>query len=135
VHFEWKKELETGIPALDSHHEGIFDCINNFFQKCDEGGGAEGVIDLFNSLDSYTRKHFSYEEKLQSYNNYPGLAEQQKQHAIFLADLAELKRILETTGPTKELTLNIKGKLIRWFSHHIKSIDKDFVDFLKAKQS
>jgi len=133
--FEWNKELETGIPALDSHHQGIFDCINSFFQKCDEGGEVEEIVVLFDSLDSYTKKHFSYEENLQRYNNYPGLAEQQKQHALFLAELAELRRTLETTGPTRELSLIAKGKLIRWFSHHIKSIDKGFVDFLKAKQS
>ena len=134
MRFEWKKELETSIPALDRHHQGIFNCINNFFQKCDEGGGAEELIVLFDSLESYTRKHFSYEENLQRYNNYPGIDEQMKQHALFLSDLAELKRILETTGPTKELTMITKGKLIRWFSHHIKTLDKEFVDFLKAKQ-
>ena len=133
MHFEWKKELETGIPALDSHHQGIFNCINNFFQKCDEGGAAEEVIELLETLDSYTRKHFSYEENLQRYNNYPGLAEQEKQHALFLAELAELKKFLETTGPTRELTLSIKGKLIRWLSYHIIGLDKEFVSFLKAK--
>jgi hemerythrin-like metal-binding protein len=135
VRFEWKKELETGIPALDTHHQGIFDCINSFLQKCEEGGGAEEVIALLDSLDSYSRKHFTYEESLQTYNKYPGLADQQKQHALFLADLAELRKTLETTGPTSELTLITKGKLIRWLSHHIKSMDKEFVDFLNAKKS
>ena len=135
MNFDWSKELETGIPALDSHHQGIFDCINKFFKKCDEGGGTEEIILLFNSLESYTKKHFSYEENLQKYNNYPGLDEQLKQHALFLAELTELKGILETTGPTRELTLITKGKLIRWISHHIKRLDKEFVDFLKTKQS
>ena len=134
MHFEWKKELETGVPALDSHHQGIFYCINDFFQKCDKGGGTEEISVLFDLLDSYTRKHFHYEETLQKFNDYPGLDEQQKQHALFLADLAELKRSLEINGPTKELNLITKGKLIRWLSHHIKSLDKEFVDFLKAKR-
>ena len=134
MHFEWKKELETGIPALDGHHQGIFDCINSFFQKCDEGGGTEEIITLLDSLDSYTRKHFTYEEKLQEFNNYPGLGDQRKQHALFLADLAELKEKLEADGPNRELAITAKGKLIRWLSHHIKSMDKEFVDYLKAKQ-
>ncbi|MFZ4858769.1 MAG: bacteriohemerythrin [Desulfuromonadaceae bacterium] len=133
--FEWNKELETGIPALDSQHKGIFDRIINFFQKCDEGEEAKEIIELFDFLDSYTKKHFIYEENLQKYNNYPGLAEQQEQHALFLADLAELRRTLETAGQTRDLSLITKGKLIRWYNHHIKNLDKRFADFLKAKQS
>jgi hemerythrin len=132
--FEWNKELETGIPALDLQHHGIFDRIANFFQKCDEGEAEKEIIVLFDFLDSYTKKHFIYEENLQKYNNYPGLAEQQEQHASFLAELAEFRRTLETAGPTRELSLSIKGKLIRWLNHHIKNMDKQFVDFLKAKQ-
>ena len=135
MYFEWKKELETGIPALDKHHQGIFDCINSFIQRCDEGGGVEEVISHLDLLDNYSRKHFSYEENLQKYNNYPGLGDQQKQHAFFLEDLDEIKKTLETTGLSREISLIAKGKLIRWLSHHIKSIDKEFVDFLKAKQS
>jgi hemerythrin-like metal-binding protein len=134
VRFEWKKELETGIPALDIQHQGIFDCINSFLQKCDEGGGGDEIIALLDSLDSYTRKHFSYEENLQRYNKYPGLEVQQKQHALFLAELAELKKTLEISGPTGELTLITKGTLIRWLSHHIKSMDKNFVEYLNAKK-
>jgi hemerythrin len=131
---EWGKQFETGIPSLDTEHQDIIACINSFFAKCDEGGGIGEITDLFISLDNYTRKHFSYEENLQKYNNYPGLAEQQKQHAQFLADLGELKKTLETTGPTRLLTMTTKGKLIRWLNHHINSLDKEFIDFLKNKQ-
>ena len=135
MRFIWGKELETRIPALDEHHQGIFRCINDFFQKCDEDGGTKEVIALLDTLDCYTRKHFSYEESLQKMNDYPGLERQQEQHGAFLTDISVLKNTLETTGPTRELTVIAKGKLIRWLSHHIKSLDKEFVDYLKAKQS
>jgi hemerythrin len=82
-------------------------------QKCDAGGESEEVIGLFNLQDSYTRKHFSYEENLQKYNNYHGLGEQQKQHTLFLAEQAELNKTLEENGLSKKLTLITKGKLIR----------------------
>ena len=133
MRFKWGPELATNIPALDEHHEGIFDCINDFFRKCDEDGGTKEVIALLDALDRYARKHFSYEEALQRMNKYAGLEDQQEQHAAFLADLAELKNILETSGPTRELTVVAKGKLIRWLSHHIKTRDKEFVDFLNNR--
>lgn len=132
---EWGKQLETGIPSLDNEHKDIIACINSFFAKCDEGGGVGEIIDLFASLDNYTKKHFSYEENLQRINNYPGLEEQQRQHAIFLADLGEMKRTLEASGSTVKLTLTTKGRLIRWLSHHINSLDKEFIDFLNSKKS
>jgi hemerythrin len=133
MRFKWGKDLVTHIPALDDHHKGIFDAINKFCDRCDEDGGTEEVIELLDTLDRYTRKHFAYEEGLQRINNYPGLLEQQEHHASFLADLAELKRTLESTGPTRQLAVVAKGKLIRWLSGHIKTLDKDFVDFLSIK--
>jgi hemerythrin-like metal-binding protein len=131
---EWGKQLETGIPSLDTEHQDIIQCINAFFDKCDEGGGVDEIDELYDSLDGYTKRHFSYEENLQKYNNYPGLKEQQNQHALFLAELGELKETLAASGPSRKLTITTKGKLIRWLNHHINSLDREFVDFLKTKQ-
>jgi hemerythrin-like metal-binding protein len=131
---EWGKPLETGILSLDTEHQDIILSINAFFEKCDEGGGVEELTGLYELLDGYTKRHFSYEENLQKYNNYPGLKEQQSQHALFLAELAELKNVLATSGPSKKLSITTKGKLIRWLNHHINSLDREFVDFLKTKQ-
>lgn len=131
---EWGRQFETGIPALDAEHQDIIQCINAFFDTCDAGGGVEELAALFDSLDSYTKKHFSYEESLQKYNNYKGLAEQQRQHAIFLADLAELKEVFVINGPSRKLSITTKGKLIRWLNNHINSLDREFIDFLKTKQ-
>src|SRR5690242_1873169 len=116
MNFEWEKVLETGIPALDAHHQGIFGCINEFFQKCSEGAAQDEVMALIDSLDNYSRQHFTYEERLQDMNNYEGLAEQKTQHALFLADVADLRKKLEVDGASSELALIAKGKLIRWFS-------------------
>jgi len=135
VEFKWKKELETGIDALDEQHRGIFTLANNFFQKCTEGGESEDLVALLDLLDDYAKKHFSYEEKLQMYNKYPEIGKQQSQHAKFLENLAELKAIYAASGPTRELALMTKGRLIRWLAQHIKNHDKEFVDFLKTKEN
>ena len=133
MRFKWGPQLETNIPALDDHHRGIFDCINNFCDRCDHDGGTEEVVTLLDTLDRYARKHFAYEEGLQRINKYPGLAVQQEAHASFLADLTHLKETLESTGPTRQLAVATKGKLIRWLSQHIKTLDKEFVDYLCDK--
>lgn len=131
--FEWDKQVETNIPALDSQHKSIFDSINAFSEKCVNGASPEEVLKLVEFVDSYARKHFSYEENLQRYNLYPGLNAQQEQHGIFLDDVAELKKTLEVSGPTKDLAIMMKGKLIRWFTQHIKHMDAHFAEFLKKK--
>lgn len=131
---EWDQQLETGIPSLDNEHKDIISCINNFFAKCDEGGGVGEIMDLYNALDGYTKRHFGYEENLQRINNYPGLAEQQKQHAQFLADLTAMKTSLEENGSSIKLTVTTKGRLIRWLNHHINTFDREFISFLNAKK-
>ena len=133
MHFAWKNELETGITILDRQHKEIYDCINTFFQKCDEGADAEMLDNLFNSLYDYTSKHFGYEENMQKYCKYPGIDEQQKQHALFLADLNELRIFVNDNGPSREVTLRIKGNLIRWFNRHINLLDKEFVSFFNKQ--
>lgn len=127
---KWSADLVTNIPALDEHHQGIFDCINNFCERCDQDGGTSELVALLDLLDRYTRKHFSYEEALQRMNNYPGLPVQQEQHASFLADVAELKRAVEADGPSRRLAATARAKLVRWLFHHIKTVDREFVDFL-----
>jgi hemerythrin len=133
VHFAWKTELETGITALDRQHKEIYDCINNFFQKCSEDADADELDNLFNHLYDYTSKHFVYEENMQKYCKYPGIDEQQKQHALFLADIKELKSFVDINGSSREVTLRIKGNLIRWFNRHINMLDKEFVCFFNKK--
>lgn len=135
MELKWKKELETGIEALDEQHRGIFTLANNFIHKCNEVEGKEDLVALLDLLDSYAKKHFSYEEKLQTYNKYPGIGEQQSQHAQFLENLAELRSIYMASGPTRGLALMTKGRLIRWLTQHIKNHDKEFVDFLKTKDN
>jgi len=131
--FKWGPDLITNIPALDAHHQGIFNCINNFCEKCDENGGTEEILEVLDVLDRYTRTHFGYEEVLMKINNYPGLGDQKEQHALFLGDLTALKATLQTEGPSRQLTLLTKGKLIRWLCHHIKTKDRELVDFLNNR--
>ena len=133
--FQWDKQVETYIPALDAQHKSIFEAINVFCEKCAGDTSPEEVLDLVEFVDSYARKHFSYEESLQQYNQYPGLEAQKEQHKIFLDEIAELKATLELSGPTKELAIKMKGKLIRWFNQHIKHMDVHFAEFLKGKTS
>ena len=135
MNFEWKKELATGIESLDSHHQGIFSRANTFLQKCEDGAGMAEISELLDDLEKYTKMHFSYEERLQQINNFSGLKNQQASHALFLNDISELRTALEINGPTKELVLLTKGKLIRWLTQHIGTMDKEFSVFVKQRQS
>lgn len=133
MHFAWKNELVSGVSALDKQHKLIFECINEYFKKCDAGAEAEELELLFRSLDNYTREHFCYEENMQKYSKYPGIEEQQKQHALFLVELLELKTMVDSEGPSREVTLKLKGNLIRWFTRHINILDREFVKYFNKK--
>jgi len=133
--FEWQRELESGIPALDFQHQKIFETIYAFSEKCECGSSPEEIFDLFESIDTFSKKHFSYEENLQQFNSYPGLSNQQNHHNLFLKDLDELKKQLTEDGPTKEIAIAAKDRLVRWWMLHIKNLDRKFIDFLNEKQS
>ncbi len=91
----------------------------------------DDVEKLLNYLNEYANTHFSDEENLMSLYKYPGMAEQQQQHAQFRKSVTELFEMLADNIPTREIAIRVDATLIRYFINHVRNLDSKLGDFIK----
>lgn len=128
---QWDESLELGIEEIDNQHRSIFEHFKQLSEAAQEGTSKEVVEDLVAFLNDYTQAHFATEDKLMVEYRYPKIDEQRHEHSEFTKDIRELKRRIEDKGATREISLEITGKLLRWIIQHVKNHDKIMVEYVK----
>ncbi len=128
AYMEWSRELEFGLPVIDTQHKRIVEMINELAHAMQTGNDKE-TQHVMEGLLNYTVTHFEFEEDLQEKAGYPFLKAHRRIHEIFMkkvADIRERSAKGENVGP--ELLILLKG----WLASHIKSEDRDYVESVKA---
>lgn len=81
------------------------------------------------ALSAHVRGHFRVEEAFLASTGYPGLEEHQREHALQLAEFAELQRGLEQGPETAGvLDAGALGEIKRWFFSHVIGEDRRFAE-------
>lgn len=130
---EWDASFNTGIVEIDNQHRQLVDMLNRLNGAMAHGEGASVLGNIFDELKAYTISHFGTEEKLFDETGYPG-AEQHKQiHANLLEKVIELESDFKSGRVTmsREILMLLKD----WLQNHIKGVDMEYVDHLKANAS
>jgi hemerythrin-like metal-binding protein len=125
--FEWKEEYSVGVLMVDQQHRHLVSLLNQLHAAMRNGSRAAEVKHILADLVSYTRFHFSSEEKLMSDCGYPDLLEHARKHramerrvGCFVADFATNS----VTTPPKLLAF-----LKEWLGRHIMETDKEMGRF------
>jgi hemerythrin len=129
----WNSSLSVGIDLIDDQHKEWFAKAEALFDAGRKGRGKEQVGEMLQFLDSYTRKHFADEEKYMKSIAYPGLTEQQKAHASFIAQLEKLRQDYDVSGGSLTVVLQANKMVIDWLTQHISLMDKKIGEFAKQK--
>lgn len=123
---EWSDTYRIGIPTVDTQHKHLYRLIRELKNALREGLQGSDVEKILVSLDQYKTRHFQLEEKYMQECNYPGLAEQQEEHAYFMNRFAILGRELKETGMTSAIVQTILGELSDWLEKHVNGLDMEF---------
>jgi len=129
--FDWKDEYSVGIASIDLQHKRLVTYISDLFDAMKTGQGAEILGGILDGLVSYTRTHFTSEEKLLREHAYPGLDAQIKSHADFVAKIEDMQKQYRS-GNTR-MALSVANFLKDWLIKHIMGLDKSYSEFLKSK--
>jgi hemerythrin len=127
----WEESLRLGVPAIDEQHEEIFVYFDKLSTALREEDGSNVIIELLSYLDNYSSLHFRNEEELMALYRYPGLEEQQRQHAAFRENIVMFTDMLSASEPTHEIALKIDALLIRYFINHVRKLDREIADYIK----
>ncbi len=131
---EWTEDLAVGIATIDMQHKELFVRINNLLLAIKEHRCRSEIDGTIKFLDDYAVFHFAEEEKRMAEAGYGGLAEHKKDHAVYLKNIADLKREADqprVSGVSYELSVTANQIIVDWIVDHIMKIDKKFGQYMK----
>lgn len=125
----WSPSLSVGVKLIDDQHKMWFEKADALFDAGKNRREKEHIGEMLNFLDDYTKKHFADEEKYMLGINYPGLSDQKKAHADFVARLEKLRSEYEKSGGSLTVILNANTMIVDWLTNHIAKMDKKIGEF------
>lgn len=130
---KWDDSLVLGIEELDNQHKTIIDQYERLSEATQDGSSNEVIADLVNFLFEYAQVHFATEDSYMVKYGYPDIEKQRREHAEFTRDVDAFKKRIGQGGASRELAINIAGKLVRWIIMHIKSHDGVMFAYIKGQ--
>jgi hemerythrin-like metal-binding protein len=120
----WSDKLSVGVKAIDEQHTVLFDTINDLHAAMMKGQAKAIVGELLAKLLTYTRNHFSDEERMMELAKYPDLAQHQLLHRNLTKQVEEY--IARYQKGDLALSLDLSGFLSEWLKTHIQSVDQSY---------
>lgn len=124
--FTWNEKFSVQVEEMDDQHKVLFDLINQLHDAMSTGKGNEIMAGILAGLKDYTLTHFSKEEKYLESFHYSGIAEQKKQHQLFVEKISEYEQKL--TEKKLGLSIDVLHFLRDWLIQHIQTIDAKYAD-------
>ncbi len=128
---EWKKSYSVKIRKIDQQHRKVLKIINRLYATQANHLERSDMQKLFDELREFIQTHFRDEEELMLKHNYPGYAEQKKEHDAFIDLVCEYQKNLLKNR--QEVTINLFNSLWDWFANHIVRLDQQYVPYLRSK--
>jgi hemerythrin-like metal-binding protein len=131
----WDETFVLGIDEIDLQHRSIVEHFTKFSEAVQDGSAKEVLADLADFLVEYAQMHFATEETYMQKYNYPRIDEQRHEHEEFTLDALELRKRIEEEGASRELSIALTGRMVRWVIQHIRKHDRDMVNFVKERMA
>ncbi len=128
---KWESRLTVGIKQFDDHHKELIKIISELRESKSIGENHVYLKNLLFELISYTKYHFTAEERLMEKHNYQQINEHKAEHhkltqqvEIFLEEYSNGKSNIDD-----ELFEFLK----KWLFEHILETDKKMGDYLHGR--
>ena len=128
---EWKDKFSVKVQLFDEHHQQLISIINQLHSATELGKTPRELNIIFSKLVEYTHIHFDSEETLLRQYHFPGIHDQENEHANFIESLKDLRKSF------KDGNENIDHKVLEflqnWLLSHILDSDMAYSTFLNEK--
>jgi hemerythrin len=128
---QWDESLVLGFDEIDNQHRSIFEHFEKLSEAAEQGKSKEIIEEMAIFLFDYAQLHFATEDKIMAEYGYPKIEVQRHEHGDFTQDSNKLKKRIEQEGATREVAIEVTGKLLRWIIQHIRKHDMEMVAFIK----
>jgi hemerythrin-like metal-binding protein len=129
---EWNDTLNTGVAAIDRHHQEMFRDVNRYYGEMMSGNGDAAARGILEMVARSIGDHFTEEEGVMTRISYPSIEEHRGRHREFLARVEGLRRDFEAgkTGASAEVFKYVAG----WLRDHIRYEDGKIATFLRENR-
>lgn len=131
----WDDSFVLGIDEIDQQHRSIVEHFTKFSEAVQDGSAKDVLAEMATFLVEYAQLHFATEERYMLRYEYPRIEEQRSEHGDFTRDAAELVKKIQEEGASRELSLALTGKLVRWVIQHVRNHDRDMVNFVRERMA
>jgi hemerythrin len=129
--FAWSDKLMTGIPKIDEQHKVLIGHINGLNDAMRAGKSKEVIEKVLVGLNEYTQYHFKFEESGLERHGYPNIADQKREHAIYVDRLQELT--LQYRRNELGISIDVMSFVSDWIRGHIMKEDMKYVAYMQGK--
>ncbi len=129
----WSDSLSVKVDAMDGQHKKLINLINQLHDAMKAGQGKEKIGSVLESLITYTKQHFSYEENYLKNNNYPGLAQHIKLHQALVKQVEDLNTKFTAGEPVS--TTQVLDFLRGWLVNHIQKEDMKYGEYITSNNT
>lgn len=135
---EWTEQFRTGSDALDQQHQMLIHNINHLECLLSETNpnreAYDFLIHLINYLESYTEKHFQFEEECMERYRCPIHEKNKQAHKAFMLYFQQFKEDVRRKGIRPEALRALHQTMSRWIEEHILRVDTQIRPCLKAAE-
>ncbi len=128
---KWESRLTVGVKQFDDHHKELIRIIAELRDSKNSGENHVYLKNLLFELLSYTKYHFTAEERLMEKFNYQQINEHRLEHKKLTE---QVEQFLEkySTGAA-DLDEQLFDFLKKWLFEHILDTDKKLGEFLHIR--
>ena len=127
----WEARFSVGHDEIDRQHKRLFQMANELHDSMMKGEANSVLGDLLQNLISYTRFHFTHEERVMAAANYPGFAAHRAEHEALTRQVTQICD--EFRAGRMALSLKVLAFLKEWLQHHILESDKAYSAHVSAE--
>ncbi|MGV1100183.1 bacteriohemerythrin [Thiovibrio sp. JS02] len=127
---EWDQKFSVGIKEIDDQHKVLTEILDDLYNAMLKAKGREVAQATLDRLFTYTKTHFTTEERLFKKYCYP---EEEKHKAEHEAMLKRLNKFQRESKDGKAISVDLMLFLKGWFIDHLQTTDHRYVEFFKQK--
>jgi hemerythrin-like metal-binding protein len=124
----WQSRHATGIPSIDSHHQGLFKILRMLDEDAPRGLAGPELVAIIGFLEQCVLAHFEDENEFMWRHDYAGISAHIRDHDRLIAHLGQMKE-RHARGDTL-VRQDVVPVLTAWLMNHIQRHDQPLGEFM-----
>jgi hemerythrin-like metal-binding protein len=126
----WSEKYTVKVERFDEAHKKLIQYINDLFELLKSKAGNDQIQLILDSLEDYTKTHFSEEEREMQKTEYPDYPAHRQKHIKLIEELDALRSKKDIDSGL--LNTQVLYFLKDWLTSHIMEVDQKYSDHMNA---